>query len=101
MSEVHVERDGTVHVTGTLHTSHHRVVDEHRSAAGVALHPGTGHIELYLAALRAAPRLLLEPSHQRVIDIAEVPGEHNAMFYPENAPRLAEVLGAVLDRHEL
>ena len=26
------------------------------------------------------------------LDIAEVPGDHNAMFYPENAPRLAEVL---------
>jgi hypothetical protein len=34
------------------------------------------------------------------IDIAEVPGDHSAMFYPENAPRLAEVLGPLLDRRE-
>ena len=34
------------------------------------------------------------------LDIAEVPGDHHAMFYPENAPRLAEVLMEMLDRHE-
>ena len=28
------------------------------------------------------------------LDIAEVPGDHHAMFYPENAPRLAEVLSS-------
>jgi hypothetical protein len=34
------------------------------------------------------------------LEIAEVPGDHNAMFYPENAPRLAEVLGPIVDRYE-
>jgi hypothetical protein len=34
------------------------------------------------------------------LEIAEVPGDHNAMFYPENAPRLAEVLMPILDRYE-
>ena len=34
------------------------------------------------------------------IDIAEVPGDHFAMFFPENAPRLAEVLTELLDRFE-
>ena len=34
------------------------------------------------------------------LDIAEVPGDHNAMFYPENAPRLAEVLMPLLDANE-
>ena len=32
------------------------------------------------------------------IEIAEVPGDHHAMFYPENAPRLAEVLTQMLDQ---
>ncbi len=31
-------------------------------------------------------------------EVAEVPGDHNAMFFPENAPRLAEVLRPILDR---
>ena len=35
------------------------------------------------------------------LDIAEVPGDHHAMFFPENAPRLAEVLSALLERHDL
>ena len=35
------------------------------------------------------------------LDIAEVPGDHNAMFYPENAPRLAKVLTSLLDARGL
>ena len=54
LSEVAVERDGTVRVVGTLSAAHHWVVDEHRTSAGIALLPGTGHLELYFAALDAA-----------------------------------------------
>jgi thioesterase domain-containing protein len=35
------------------------------------------------------------------LDVAEVPGDHNAMFYPENAPRLATVLQEALDARGL
>ena len=35
------------------------------------------------------------------VDVAEVPGDHNAMFYPENAPRLAEVLQQALEERGL
>jgi thioesterase domain-containing protein len=35
------------------------------------------------------------------LDIREVPGDHNAMFLPEHAPRLADVLNDVLDQHDL
>jgi hypothetical protein len=29
-----------------------------------------------------------------------VPGDHQAMFFPENAPRLADVLMPILERHD-
>jgi acyl transferase domain-containing protein/thioesterase domain-containing protein/acyl carrier protein len=68
LSEVATDRDGTIRFVGTLMTDHHWVVDEHRSATGVALLPGTGHVELLLSALAMAdidgsPRdiVLLEP----------------------------------------
>jgi thioesterase domain-containing protein len=35
------------------------------------------------------------------LDITEVPGDHNAMFFPENAPQLAKALKSVLDRRNL
>ncbi|MFV0308088.1 MAG: type I polyketide synthase [Desertimonas sp.] len=54
LSTVHRERHGDVQVSGVLSAQHHWVVDEHRSADGVALLPGTAHLELYLAALAAA-----------------------------------------------
>ena len=34
------------------------------------------------------------------LEIYEVPGDHNLMFFPEYAPRLAEVLAPILDRYE-
>ena len=54
LSELVVERDGTRRLVGTLSAEHHWVVDEHRSATGIAVLPGTGHIELLLAALALA-----------------------------------------------
>ncbi|MGI9029402.1 MAG: thioesterase domain-containing protein, partial [Ilumatobacteraceae bacterium] len=54
LSEHRTERDGTVRIVGTLATAHHWVVDEHRTSAGIALLPGTGHLELLLAALDVA-----------------------------------------------
>ena len=54
LGELSTDRDGTVRVSGTLATGHHWVVDEHRTRAGIALLPGTGHLELMLAALAAA-----------------------------------------------
>jgi acyl transferase domain-containing protein/thioesterase domain-containing protein/acyl carrier protein len=69
LSTRQVDRDGTVHVFGTLDTAHSWVVDEHRTATGTALLPGTGHLELLLAAAATAgvdqpvlgPVTLLEP----------------------------------------
>jgi acyl transferase domain-containing protein/thioesterase domain-containing protein/acyl carrier protein len=69
LSEHYDERDGTVRIVGTLATDHHWVVDEHRTALGTALLPGTGHLELFLAAIDVAgpddavlgPVTLLEP----------------------------------------
>jgi thioesterase domain-containing protein/acyl carrier protein len=69
LSERSVDRDGTIRVTGVLDPRFHWVVDEHRSAAGAAVLPGTGHLELYLAALattgqapiRLGPVTLLDP----------------------------------------
>jgi thioesterase domain-containing protein/aryl carrier-like protein len=34
------------------------------------------------------------------LDVVEAPGDHWAMFYPENAPRLAAALRQLLDRRE-
>jgi thioesterase domain-containing protein/acyl carrier protein len=50
LSERSVDRAGTTHLVGTLSTSHHWLVAEHRTTEGVAVLPGTGHLELYLAA---------------------------------------------------
>ena len=55
LSEATVERDGTVRLVGTLATEHHWLVDEHRTTTGTALLPGTGHLELFLAAIELAP----------------------------------------------
>jgi acyl transferase domain-containing protein/thioesterase domain-containing protein/acyl carrier protein len=54
LSQLVVERTGDVHVHGTLRADHQWVVDEHRTSDGVALLPGTGHLELYLAAAARA-----------------------------------------------
>ena len=54
LSEIATDHRGVRHVTGVLDADYHWLVDEHRSVSGVALLPGTGHVELYLAALRAA-----------------------------------------------
>jgi acyl transferase domain-containing protein/thioesterase domain-containing protein len=63
LSELVAERDGTVRVTGTLDTQYSWLVDEHRSSDGVALLPGTGHLELFLAAMAACgnPSVVLGP----------------------------------------
>ena len=50
LSELHRDRDGTVRLVGTLAAEHHWVVDEHRTSNGTAVLPGTGHLELFLAA---------------------------------------------------
>jgi acyl transferase domain-containing protein len=50
LSERHVDRDGTVHLTGTIDAAYSWVVDEHRTTNGTAVLPGTGHLELLLAA---------------------------------------------------
>ena len=54
LSEIATDHHGVRSVTGVLDADYHWVVSEHRSVSGVALLPGTGHVELYLAALRAA-----------------------------------------------
>ena len=54
LSETTIDRDGTVRLVGTLATEHHWLVDEHRTRTGTALLPGTGHVELFLAAIDLA-----------------------------------------------
>ena len=54
LSERSTDRDGNIHVIGKLTTAHHWLVDEHRTTDGVAVLPGTGHLELYLAAAQLA-----------------------------------------------
>ncbi len=49
LSARHVDRDGTVHLTGTIDTGHSWVVDEHRTTNGTAVLPGTGYVELLVA----------------------------------------------------
>ena len=51
LSELAVDRDGTIRIVGTLAAEHHWVLEEHRTATGTALLPGTGHLELFLAAV--------------------------------------------------
>ena len=75
-SELSVERDGVAHLVGTLAADHHWVVDEHRSAGGRALLPGTGHLELYLAGLDLAG---IGPSALSTVTLLEplvVPDDH-------------------------
>ncbi len=54
LSEISVDRGGDTHVVGTLTTRHHWLLDEHRTTDGAAVLPGTGHLELYLAAAELA-----------------------------------------------
>ena len=54
LGEVGVDHHGRTVVSGRLTTDHHWVVDEHRTAAGVAVLPGTGHLELMIAGARTA-----------------------------------------------
>ena len=54
LSERSTDRAGNIHVIGKLTTAHHWLVDEHRTTDGVAVLPGTGHLELYLAAAQLA-----------------------------------------------
>jgi acyl transferase domain-containing protein/thioesterase domain-containing protein/acyl carrier protein len=48
------DRHGDVVVSGTLDATHHWVLDHHRTADGLALLPGTGHVALMLDAARFA-----------------------------------------------
>jgi thioesterase domain-containing protein/acyl carrier protein len=54
LTEMHTGRDGSTAFIGRLDVAHDWIVSEHRSESGIALLPGTGHIELMLAALRQA-----------------------------------------------
>jgi acyl transferase domain-containing protein/thioesterase domain-containing protein len=54
LAERHTGRDGALTLTGRLDVAHDWVVGEHRTATGVALLPGTGHLDLMLTALAHA-----------------------------------------------
>ncbi len=49
-----LDHRGDFVATGQLHPQHHWVVDDHRTADGTAVLPGTGHVALLLAAARLA-----------------------------------------------
>ena len=52
LAEMQVGRDGTLAFIGRVDAAHDWVVNEHRTETGVAVLPGTGHVELMLAALQ-------------------------------------------------
>ncbi len=52
LTEMHTARDGSFAFIGRLDATHDWIVSEHRSETDVALLPGTGHVELMLAALQ-------------------------------------------------
>lgn len=54
LTEKHTARDGSIAFIGRLDATHDWIVSEHRSETGVALLPGTGHVELMLAVLQHA-----------------------------------------------
>ena len=54
LGEMSTDHQGRVVVSGRLSPGHHWVVDEHRASSGLAVLPGTGLLELFLAAARAA-----------------------------------------------
>jgi acyl transferase domain-containing protein/surfactin synthase thioesterase subunit/acyl carrier protein len=54
LEEMSVDRSGATALVGHLDAAHHWVVDEHRTETGVALLPGTGQLDLFLAAARLA-----------------------------------------------
>ena len=54
LGEVGVDHHGRTVVSGRIDAGHHWVVDEHRTSIGVAVLPGTGHLELLVAAGRAS-----------------------------------------------
>ena len=54
LGEVGIDHHGRTVVSGRVATDHHWVVDEHRTASGVAVLPGTAHLELMIAGARAA-----------------------------------------------
>ncbi len=53
-SEAGPDHRGDFVAVGQLHPQHHWVVDDHRTADGTAVLPGTGHLALMLAAARLA-----------------------------------------------
>jgi acyl transferase domain-containing protein/thioesterase domain-containing protein len=53
-SERRRERDGTTVLTGRVDADHHWIADEHRTAEGVAVYPGTGHLHLMTTAAELA-----------------------------------------------
>ncbi|MEZ5296788.1 MAG: SDR family NAD(P)-dependent oxidoreductase [Ilumatobacteraceae bacterium] len=65
--------DGTVTSWGTLTTEHHWLVDEHRTAAGVAVVPGTGHLELMIAAVQTSPSELVTLDDVALLEPLVVP----------------------------
>jgi acyl transferase domain-containing protein/thioesterase domain-containing protein/acyl carrier protein len=53
-SERRRERDGTTVLFGRVDADHHWVAGEHRTAEGVAVYPGTGHLHLMTTAAELA-----------------------------------------------
>ncbi len=53
-SEHATTRHGEIELNGRLSTDHQWIVDQHRSEAGIAVLPGTGHLQLLLDAARLA-----------------------------------------------
>ncbi|HWL42384.1 MAG TPA: SDR family oxidoreductase [Ilumatobacter sp.] len=53
-SELHRAADGSVSLVGRVDAQAHWVVNEHRTAAGAAVYPGSGHVQLMLSAAELA-----------------------------------------------
>ena len=93
LGEVGVDHHGRTVVSGRIDVGHHWLVDEHRSPAGVAVLPGTGHLELLIAAGRACGHSAVRLDDIVLLDPLVVPDDRSVtvrvVVDPESAGRRA------------
>jgi acyl transferase domain-containing protein/thioesterase domain-containing protein/NAD(P)-dependent dehydrogenase (short-subunit alcohol dehydrogenase family)/acyl carrier protein len=83
LAERRIDRNGGLELTGRIDAKTDWIVDEHRVSSGVAVLPGTGHLELMLAALRHAGTALSSVPHAlanvSLLEPLVVPDDHAVM----------------------
>jgi thioesterase domain-containing protein/malonyl CoA-acyl carrier protein transacylase/aryl carrier-like protein len=95
LAERRIDRTGALEFTGRIDAKTDWIVDEHRVSSGMAVLPGTGHLELMLAALEHAGTALDTPTsvgaRYALADVSlleplVVPDEHAVMVRVTIAP---------------